>query len=182
VGESHSMLELVERVTDEASAYKFLEEMRWGDAPVCPHCASTKVWYLAPKNGSTRLTRTGSESARRVWSCGGCKKQFSVLTGTVMHGTKIPVRTWVLVFFEMVSNENGIAEREIERRYDLTAKSAWFLTQRIREAMKRDPFAGMLSGNSVRIDLDLEDAFRALMKVDPESDPPDQVTPDDEGD
>jgi transposase-like protein len=147
--EKLSMLKLVERVPDEASGYKFLEEMRWGDTPVCPHCGSDKVWYLTPKNGKTRLTRTGSDSARRVWSCGNCKKQFSVLTGTVMHGSKIPVRTWVFVFFEMCSNKNGIAAREVERRYDLTAKSAWFLTQRIREAMKRHPFAGLLRGTVV---------------------------------
>jgi transposase-like protein len=148
--EKLSMLKLVERVPDEASAYKFLEEMRWGDRPVCPHCGSVeKCWYLAPKNGSTRATRTGSDSARRVWRCGACKRQFSVLTGTVMHGSKIPVRTWVFVFFEMCSNKNGIAAREVERRYDLSAKAAWFLTQRIREAMKRDPFAGMLRGTII---------------------------------
>ena len=148
--EKLSMLKLMERVPDEASAYKFLEEMRWGDKPVCPHCGSAeKCWYLAPKNGTTRATRTGSDSARRVWRCGACKKQFSVLTGTVMHGSKIPIRTWVFVFFEMCSNKNGIAAREIERRYDLSAKAAWFLTQRIREAMKRDPFAGMLRGTII---------------------------------
>jgi transposase-like protein len=150
--ESLSMLKLVEQVPDEQSAYRFLENMRWGDEPVCPHCASTKVWFLNPENGKSRKTTRGSMSARRVWSCGNCKKQFSVLTGTVMHGTKIPVRTWVFVFFEMCSNKNGIAAREVERRYDLTAKSAWFLTQRIREAMKRDPMAGMLRNTTVVVD------------------------------
>jgi hypothetical protein len=37
----------------------------------------------------------------------------------------------------------------IERKYDLTAKSAWFMTQRIREAMKREPMAGLLTGRVV---------------------------------
>jgi len=45
---------------------------------------------------------------------------LSVLTGTVMHGTKIPVRTWLFVTFEMCSSKNGVAAREIERKYDLT--------------------------------------------------------------
>lgn len=55
-----------------------------------------------------------------------------------MHGSKIPIRTWVMVIFEMASNKNGTAAREVERRYGLTAKSAWFLVHRIREAMKDD--------------------------------------------
>ncbi len=72
-----------------------------------------------------------------------------MLTGTVFHGTKIPVRKWVFVLFEMVSNKNGVAAREIERRYDLTPKAAWFMLHRIREAMKVGPLAAALSGTIV---------------------------------
>ena len=69
-----------------------------------------------------------------------------MLTGTIFHGTKISVRTWAFVVFEMASSKNGVAAREIERKYGLTPKSAWFMVNRIRETMKRDPLAGMLTG------------------------------------
>lgn len=138
---------LAQRIATEADAYRFLEELRWGDQPVCPHCGSVREpYFLNPKNGSTRKTRTGSDSERRVWKCADCRKQFSALTGTVFHGTKIPVRKWVFVIFEMCSSKNGVAAREIERKYDLTPKAAWFMLHRLREAMKRDPIAGLLSG------------------------------------
>jgi transposase-like protein len=42
-----------------------------------------------------------------------------------------------------------VSAREIERKYDLTAKTAWFMLHRIREAMKREPMAGLLSGRVV---------------------------------
>jgi transposase-like protein len=84
-----------------------------------------------------------------VWKCRACRKQFSVLTGTIFHGTKIPVRTWIFVIFEMASSKNGVAAKEIERKYGLTTKSAWFMMHRIREAMKREPMAGLLSGQVV---------------------------------
>ena len=32
-----------------------------------------------------------------------------------MHNTKISLRLWVLVFFEMASSKNGVSAREIER-------------------------------------------------------------------
>jgi hypothetical protein len=44
---------------------------------------------------------------------------------------------------------NGVSAREIERKYHLTPKSAWFAVHRIREAMKRKPLAGLLSGRVV---------------------------------
>ncbi len=145
-----SIPRLAQELQTEADAYKFLEELRWGDNPVCPHCATDrKPYFLTPKAGTSRKTRTGSESERRVWKCAACRKQFSVLTGTIFHGSKIPVRTWVMVVFEMCASKNGVAAREIQRKYGLTAKSAWFMLHRIREAMKRGPLADRLSGRVV---------------------------------
>jgi hypothetical protein len=148
-----SISALAKRVTDEASAYRFLEELRWGDSPVCPHCGSTVAGFLTPKNGTTRATRTGSQSPRRVWKCKNkeCRKQFSALTGTIFHGSKISVRSWLFVLFEMCASENGVSAREVQRKYDLTPKSAWFMTMRIREAMQRNPAATRMVGT---VDID----------------------------
>jgi transposase-like protein len=144
---------LVNLVPDEASAYRLLEKMAWGDnaeRQFCPHCGTKGVHYfLTPKNGATRKTRTGMNSERRVWKCRECRKQFSVLTGTIFHGTKISLRTWVMVIFELCSSKNGVAAREIERKYGLTPKTAWHLLHRIRKAMECDPLVGMLSGTIV---------------------------------
>jgi transposase-like protein len=140
----------MEQIPTEADAYLLLERLRWESGVVCPHCGSiAEHYFLKPANGTSRATRTGSRSHRRVWKCKDCRKQFSVLTGTIFHGTKIPVRTWVFVVFEMCASKNGVAAREIERKYDVTAKSAWYMVHRIREAMRRDPLAGLLSGTIV---------------------------------
>ncbi len=147
-----SITKLATEVPSEFDAYLFLERLRWQDGVTCPHCASVaQHYYLDPANGRSRATRTGKPSQRRVWKCRDCRKQFSVLTGTIFHGTKIPVRTWLMVIFEMCASKNGVAAREVERKYDLTAKSAWFMTHRIREAMKREPLAGLLGG-AVQVD------------------------------
>ncbi len=134
----------------EADAYLLLEKLRWNGRPVCPHCGLIDgSWYIRPLNGVSRKTRTGQQSQRRVWKCGGCRKQFSVLTGTIFQGSKIAVRTWLLVVFEMCAAKNGISAREVGRKYDLTAKTAWFMLHRIREAMRRDPLASLLSGTVI---------------------------------
>jgi transposase-like protein len=145
-----SIPQLMNRLQSEADAYLFLEELRWGDEPLCPHCSSLGGHYfLKPSNGSARKTNRGTLSQRRVWKCHDCRKQFSVLTGTIFHGSHISIRTWVLVILEMCASKNGVSAREIERKYDLTAKTAWFMLHRIREAMRLDPLATLLVGTIV---------------------------------
>jgi transposase-like protein len=134
-----NMIEIMERIPDEGAAYEYLEQLRWDGEPECPHCGQAdRCYFLTPRNGKSRATRTGANTQRRLWKCGACRKQFSVLTGTIMHGSKISVRKWVLVIFEMCASKNGISAREIERKYNMAPRSAWFMLHRIREAMKDD--------------------------------------------
>jgi hypothetical protein len=147
---SMTVLQLADRLRTEADAYLLLEDMRWHGRPVCPHCGSVgEHYFLTPRNGSSRKTRTGTESERRVWKRRDCRKQFSVLTGTIFHGTKIPIRVWLLVIFDASTAKNGISAREIERKYDVTPRTAWHLMHRLREAMKLEPIAGLLTGRVV---------------------------------
>lgn len=145
-----TVLQLADRLRTEADAYLLLEDLRWHGRPVCPHCGSVgEHYFLTPANGSSRKTRTGAASERRVWKCRDCRKQFSVLTGTIFHGTKIPIRTWLMVIFDASAAKNGISAREIERRYGVTPRTAWHLMHRLREAMKLEPIAGLLSGRVI---------------------------------
>ena len=132
----------------EADAYLLLEKLRWGGSPdACPKCGTVgRTYFLNPANGTSRKTRTGNVSERRVWKCGHCKRQFSVLTDTIFHGTKIPIVTWLLVIFDVCSAKNSMSAWEVHRKYGITPESAWHMVHRIREAMKREPVAGLLRG------------------------------------
>ena len=132
-----SFTKMAGQIPDEASAYEYLEQLRWpSGTPVCPHCGNEGANYIKPRNGTTRTTTRGTQSARRLWQCKACRKQFSVMTGTIFHGSKVPLRTWLFVLFEMCASKNGMAAREIERKYGVAPKTAWFMAHRIREAMK----------------------------------------------
>jgi len=129
---------LSREIATEADAYRYFESMRWGDTARCAHCDATDVYLIGCTNGTSRKTASGSMSERRVWKCRSCKRQFSVLTNTIMHRTHIPVRHWCMVIFEMCASKNGVAAREIERKYGICPRSAWFMLQRVRAAMGND--------------------------------------------
>jgi transposase-like protein len=138
------IISLGSQIATEADAYKYLEEVRWGDEAACPHCGVISGHYfLTPKNGISRKTSSGKQSQRRMWKCSACRKTFSVTTKTVMHGSHVPLRTWLFVLCELATNENGVAAYAISRRYSVSCRAAWHLTQCIREALAARPLGEM---------------------------------------
>ena len=114
------------RFTDETAARKHLESIRWPDGPICPHCGADS--RIATLNGKSH--RAG------LYFCGDCRKQFSVTVGTVFERSKVPLHKWVLATHLICSSKKGISSHQIHRTLGVTYKTAWFMTHRIREAMK----------------------------------------------
>lgn len=142
-----TVTKIADRIPTEADAYRYVEFLRWdNDEPTCPHCDNVGATFIQPTNGASRKTRTGAKTERRVWRCRSCRKQFSAITGTVFHGTKVSLRTWVLVIFEMVLSKNGVAAREIERKYGVCPRTAWHMLHRVRLAMESDALIQSMTG------------------------------------
>jgi len=125
---------------DEDKARAFFESKRWPNGPVCPHCKTTDVYKLTAKPGSKSPVRPG------VYKCSDCRKQFTVRVGSIFEDSKLPLRHWLYAIHLMTSSKKGVSSHQIARELGITVKSAWFVTHRIREAMKREPMAGMLKG------------------------------------
>lgn len=136
---------LSKQYSDEEEAYKLLESIRWDDGVICPHCGNKGADYIESENGY-RKTRTGKITYRRIWRCHTCKKQFSVLVGTIFEGTKIPISKWLLAIHELNADKNGISSCELARKLGITQKSAWFMAQRIRYAMEHESIEQKLDG------------------------------------
>ncbi|MEX0825433.1 MAG: IS1595 family transposase [Acidimicrobiia bacterium] len=137
-----NLAELAKHLTDEHAAWELIESIRWPEGPTCPHCGwEDGAYYLG-----NRKTRKGEVSPRRLWKCSHCRKQYSALIGTIFERSHIPLSKWLLGIHLMSAGKNGVSAHELSRQLGITVKSAWFMSHRIREAMKLDPLAGMLSG------------------------------------
>lgn len=115
---------------DDEKARSYLEGIRWPDGlPVCPHCKSAGDHY--------RLE--GKSHRAGLLKCQDCRKQFSVTVGTVFERSKIPLSKWLLASYLLCSSKKGMSSHQLHRTLGVTYKTAWFLTHRIREAMKDSP-------------------------------------------
>jgi transposase-like protein len=127
--------------TDETAAFAHLEASRWPDGISCPHC------------GSVTVTRMGGKTQAGMFLCNDCRDKFTARTGTVMERSHIPVHKWLLAIHLLNCGKNGVSAHELHRMLGITYKSAWFLSHRIREAMKETapaPIGG--EGQSVQAD------------------------------
>jgi transposase-like protein len=106
------------------AAREYLEALRWGGERVCPHCGTVNESFATKKPG--------------VYRCRSkeCRKDFSVTTKSVMESSHIKLNVWLQAFFLMASSKKGISSHQLHRALGITYKSAWFLTHRIREAMR----------------------------------------------
>jgi transposase-like protein len=131
--------------TDENEARKALEAVRWPTGPVCPHCAGTE--QIVRVEGVKQSHRDG------LLYCNDCKGQFTVTVGTVFERSKIPLTKWWMATHLLCSSKKGISSHQLHRTLGVTYKTAWFMTHRIREAMKDgslNPMGG--SGKTVEAD------------------------------
>lgn len=146
-----NLSEIAKKYSDENEAMRFLESIRWANGIVCPHCDSTKkMYFLQPRNG-TRKTQLGNNTYRRLWKCSECRKPFTVFIGTIFERSKIPASKWVIAFHILCAGKSGVSSRGMGRMLGVTVKTAWFMTQRIRETFKRELACPKLSG-TIEID------------------------------
>lgn len=134
--------EIQQRFGTDEKTRQYLEEIRWPNGVVCPHCKNAdeaRIWEIKP-NESKKI-RAG------LRQCAACKKQFTVTVGTIFEDSHIPLRKWLVAWYLLCSSKKGISSCQIQRMLGLGSyRSALFMMHRIRYALQHPSFAKQLSG------------------------------------
>jgi transposase-like protein len=112
------------RLSDE-DAFDVFKRLRFsenGGEPFCPHCGVAKVYTLA-------------ETPPR-WKCAGCRKKFSVTSGTLFHSRKLAIRDYLAVITLFCNGVKGVAALRMARDMNINPKSAFVLLHKLREGMR----------------------------------------------
>ena len=129
--EGLTVVQLADMFPDEDTATEWFESQVWPNGRHCPRCGSTN-------------TREASHAKMPYW-CTDCRSYFSVKTGTVMEGSKLPLRKWAFAIYLHLTSLKGVSSMKLHRDIGVPQKTAWFMLQRIRKAWENDddwPFAG----------------------------------------
>lgn len=124
---------------NEEAAYEFVETRLWPHGPTCPKCGERE--RVSKMQGKS--TRIGAHK------CYVCRKPFTVKVGTIFESSHVKMHLWLQAIFLIASSKKGISSNQLHRTLGVTLKTAWFMSHRIREAMKNDTLSAFGSGGGM---------------------------------
>lgn len=124
---------------NEEAAYAFVEARVWPEGPVCPHCG-----------GYDRIGKMGGKSTRiGAYKCYQCRKPFTVKIGTIFESSHVALNIWLQAMYLIAGSKKGISSNQLHRTLGVTLKTAWFMSHRIREAMRSGDMTPFGSGGGI---------------------------------
>jgi transposase-like protein len=129
---------------NEPAAFAFVEAHVWPNGRICPHCG------VVDKSGplSGKSTRIG------VYKCYACRKPFTVKVGTIFEASHVKLHIWLQAMFLLCSSKKGMSSNQLHRTLGVTLKTAWFMSHRIREAMREGKLPSGLGGEGKFVEAD----------------------------
>src|SRR5579862_6648930 len=132
---------------NEDAAFAYVEAHLWPEGPVCLHCGN------CDDNLIGRLT--GKSSRPGLRKCYACRKQFTVRIGSIFEDSHFPLHLWLQAIQLICASKKGISTRQIQRTFNCSMKTAWFLMHRIREIMKVPTAPAPIGGEGKTIEIDI---------------------------
>lgn len=112
------------RFPDEETCRAYWIELRWNGRPRCALCNSERVWRLAE---------------RSRFECGECSHQTSITSGTLLQGTRKPLKLWFRAVLELSVRRNGVSAKDLQRILGFGSyETAWTWLHKIRRGLLRD--------------------------------------------
>lgn len=118
-----TLAEFQARFATEGACRDYLAASRWPDGYRCPACGHPEAIELAE---------------RRLWQCRACRQQTSVIAGTVLHRTRLPLTQWFWAAYLVTTHTPGVSALQLQRQLGLPRyETAWTMLQKLRRAMVR---------------------------------------------
>jgi hypothetical protein len=112
---------------------------RWPSGFVCPRCGGTRH----------SLVKT-----RALYQCAACRRQTSLIAGTIFASTKVALCTWFRAMYHLTQSKGGISSIELGRRLGLTQTTAWKIKHKLMQVMMERDAGKRLAGR-----IEVDDAY-----------------------
>lgn len=117
-----TQLEFEDRFSTEEACRSYLMSLRWPHGFRCPNCGHTHGWV----------------NNRSLIECSNCHHQASLTAGTILEGTRKPLRMWFIAMWWVCTQKTGGSAVGLKRILGLGSyKTAWTWLHKIRTAMIR---------------------------------------------
>lgn len=108
------------RFATEEACLEAIFQARWPTGFLCPRCGH---------NAGKRLPE------RRSIQCDACRRQTSITSQTIFHGSHIALTLWFLAIYLVAHDKGGTSATKLAGQLGMHYATAWYLLHRIRFAM-----------------------------------------------
>ncbi len=112
---------------------------RWPEGFKCPRCAGAAYCEIR---------------GRQLLQCRRCRYQVSLIAGTVLQGTKLPMRVWFRAMHLLAQGKKGLSNIELGRRLGISTNAAWRMQHKLMQAMLERNRRYKLGAAGPRIEID----------------------------
>ncbi len=124
---------------DEQACRKAWFVWRWPEGFECPRCAAAEYCEIRD---------------RQLLQCRCCRYQSSLIAGTVLQGTKLPMRVWFRAMHLLAQGKKGLSNIELGRRLGVSTNAAWRVQHKLMQAMIERDRRYQLGAAGPRIEID----------------------------
>ncbi|MCQ6558919.1 transposase [Paenibacillus mendelii] len=121
----------------EEACLETLCAIKWPDGYCCPRCAHQSAYIIRTR----RLP---------LFECRACHHQASLISSTVMEGSKTPLHKWFQAIYLVASPSININATYLAELIQVTYKTAWLILHKLRNAISQADSLEILKG-SVRV-------------------------------
>jgi len=137
--ENISFYDWQQKFSTHEQCLEHIQKEKWPNGFVCPHCQNTHGYFT---------------SNRHHYECSECNKQTSIISGTLFHGSKLPLTKWFWAIYWISSDKGGVSALRLSKLIGTTWRTAFRILQKLRKAMGDRDFKYKLSGT-----IELNDAY-----------------------
>jgi hypothetical protein len=136
-----SMAEFFEQYGSQDKCEAVVIASRWPEGFACPACGCGQ---------SSSFRREG----RLYFQCSACRHQCSVISGTILEASKLPLTRWFLAMHLLTQSKNNVAALELMRHLGVCYKTAWLIKHKLMEVMREREESRVLDGR-----VEVDDAY-----------------------
>jgi len=115
------LLEFSRQFTCEEDCENFLKEHREKNGMVCPKCGCKKMYW---------------DKCHKRWVCSKCRKEVTLRSGTVMHGSNLPLMYWFTAIHLLTSTKKTFSALEMQRQLGHKRyQPIWEMMHKLRSVM-----------------------------------------------
>jgi transposase-like protein len=115
-----SLLELQTKLSTEKKCFDYLVKVRWSGKPICVYCNHDKVCVVKDKD----------------FKCSKCNRRFTIKTGTIMEGSKLTLKKWLMAIYFVTNDKKGVSSYQLSDNIGVTQKTGWFILQRLKHLIR----------------------------------------------